>query len=200
MKCAKCDTELHNRALHCWKCGQATPNYTDELKARYQKDEAERLRDERAWVNPEAVPSSGKKLVRVYKRTWFGRRLAGWLDEYGNTYKSHSPFRPVRQLDWSVDEQGHIYISAGEYQTVVGWVEYHEVFAQYGRPASGFFSYPENMWFFKPRVSFAPNLAFQISDDGTVYRPVSHSSRSIGKVVGAPDFSTIAALALIILL
>jgi hypothetical protein len=45
-----------------------------------------------------------------------------------------------------------------------------------------------------------PELEFQISDDGTVYRLFHTGARSIGKVVGAPDFGTIAALALIILL
>jgi hypothetical protein len=157
------------------------------------------MRDEWAWEHPGEAPPKGKKVVCVYKEAVLREQLVGWLDEYGNTYKLANLGLPQQQPNWSVDEQGLIYITSGEYKALIGWVDYHDVYAQCGRPVSGYFSVLEGTAIYRPKTSFAPELALQVSDDGTVYQPIHHGARSVGKVVGATDFNTIAALALIVL-
>lgn len=199
MVCPNCGARLDVHALHCWKCGQPTPNYTPELQAQDHEAQTQQMRDEWAWEHAgEALPS-GKKVVCVYKEAMLREQLVGWLDEYGNTYKLGYWALPQQQPNWSVDEQGQIYLEAGEAKTLIGWVDYHDVYAQCGRPVSGYFSVLEGTNIYRPKMSFAPDLVFQVSDDGTVYQPIHHGARSVGTVVGAPDFNTIAALALIVL-
>jgi hypothetical protein len=198
MICTKCGTELHDQALQCWKCGNETPNYTDELKVLYQEEE--RLRARHLCENPDTLPPTKHKLVRVYRRSWFGRRLAGWVDENGCTYKSNWPFRPIRQPNWSVDERRRIYIEAGEHRALLGWLEENgAVYAQYGRPISGFFSYPESTRLFKPPVEFSPAPVFQASADGTLYKRGRQGNKTIGKVEGTLSLDSIAGLALVVL-
>lgn len=211
MRCTNCGIELHERALHCWKCGQDTPNYAVELAARNreaeeqrrQEAEQQRLQEEQARVTLESAPVTpvrGRKQVLVYRKHWLGQQLVGWLDEFGHTYRRETLLKFVQVPDWSVDEEGKIYLVFGEAQALIGWVEFHDVYAKYGNPASGFVSTPGDMQMYMHMIRPFPELEFQISDDGTVYRLFHTGARSIGKVVGAPDFGTIAALALIILL
>ena len=211
MRCTNCGIELHERALHCWKCGQDTPNYAVELEAQKQEAEAQRLQEaeqqrrqeEEARVTLASAPVTpvrGRKQVLVYRKHWLGQQLVGWLDEFGHTYKRETLLKFVQVPDWSVDEEGKIHLVFGEVQAFVGWVEFHDVYAKYGNPAAGFTTSPRGMQLNMPVVRPSPELAFQISDDGTVYRLFNSGASIIGKVVGAPDFGTIAALALIILL
>jgi hypothetical protein len=211
MRCTNCGIELHERALHCWKCGQDTPNYAAELAARNREAEEQRLQDaeqqrlqeEQARVTLESAPVTpvrGKKQVLVYRKHWFGQQLVGWLDEFGHTYRRETLLKFAQVPDWSVDEEGKIYLVFGEVQALIGWVEFHDVYSKYGNPAAGFSTSPDSMQIYMHMLRHSPELVFQISDDGTVYRLFQHGASSIGKVVGAPDFGTVAALALVILL
>ena len=121
------------------------------------------------------------------------------LDEYRHTYRRETLLKFAQVPDWSVDEEGKIYLVFGEVQALIGWIEFHDVYAKYGNPAAGFSIEPRSMQLYMPMVRPSPELEFQVSDDGTVYQPIHHGARSVGKVVGAPDFNTIAALALIVL-
>ena len=110
-------------------------------------------------------------LMRAYRKTWFGEKLAGWIDENGDTYQTGWPSGPTKQPRWSVDGQGYIYIEAGEYRGMIGWMgDDGAVYAQYGRAASGFYNYPDNTHFFQPRKTFSPALVFHVSPDGRVLR------------------------------
>jgi hypothetical protein len=175
----------------------------DAEQQRLQEAEQQRLQEEQARVTLESAPVTpvrGNKQVLVYRKHWLGQQLVGWLDEFGHTYRRETLLKFVQVPDWSVDEEGKIYLVFGEVQALVGWVEFHDVYAKYGNPASGFISSPGNMQIYMHMVRPSTELAFQISDDGTVYRLFHNGARSLGKVVGAPDFGTIAALALMILL
>ena len=199
MICAKCGTELHPRSLHCWKCGIETPNYTEELKALNQKAEEQRL-ENLLGTPPEAASPSGKKLIRAYKQTWFGRKLAGWVDENGYTFKNNWPFKPAWKPHWTVDELGYIYVEAGEHRAFVGWIgEDGAVYGRYARPSSGVFSSPENTRFFQPKAGFSPDLVFQVRIDGTVYLQSKRGTKIVGNIEGARDLGTIAGLALMVL-
>ena len=143
MRCTNCGIELHERALHCWKCGQDTPNYAVELEAqkqgaeaqRRQEAEQQRLQEEQARVTLQSAPVKpvrGRKQVLVYRKHWLGQQLVGWLDEFGHTYKRETLLKFVQVPDWSVDEEGKIHLVFGEVQAFVGWVEFHDVYAKYG--------------------------------------------------------------------
>ncbi len=55
MVCIKCGTDLHLEALQCWKCGNETPNYTEELRTLHRKAEAERVEIQWRAEHPEEV-------------------------------------------------------------------------------------------------------------------------------------------------
>ena len=133
--CPNCGTRLDGHALHCWNCGQPTPNYTPELETRDQEAQTEQMRNEWAWEHPGEAPPRGKKVVCVYQVGILRQQLVGWLDEYGNTYKLGYWGLTQQQPNWSVDEQGLIYLETEEPKTLVGWIDYHDVYAQYSRPA-----------------------------------------------------------------
>jgi hypothetical protein len=111
--CTQCGTRLHDAAQRCWNCGTETPNYAAgyavELDNHYQEASEERLQSEKLWSNPERISSIRRKLIWVQKETWTGRRLAGWVDEFGHVYRSNWPKRPIVLPDFSADEQGRIY-------------------------------------------------------------------------------------------
>lgn len=139
--------------------------------------------------------------MRLYRQTWLGKKLAGWVDDNGHTYKTSWPFGHSRQPNWSVDEQGSIYIEAGGYRAFIGWLgENGSVYAQYGRPSSGFFGYPESSRLLQPSMQFSPVVVFQVTSDGNIYSQHQRRIKIIGKVEGAPDLYTIAGLALVLLL
>ena len=201
MICASCGIELHPEALQCWNCSAETANFTEELTSRREIGEKERLHNERLWQNPQTEPATGRKLLRVYRQTWLGKRLAGWVDEYGDTYKSGWPLKPGLLPRWSVDADGNIYIEAGGYRAFIGWLgEDGVVYAQHGRPSSGFFSYPEAMWFFRPRVAFSPTPMFQVRADGKLFHSAEQGGKFMGWVEGAPSVDAAAGLALVTLL
>jgi hypothetical protein len=174
-----------------------------ELAACNREAEQQRRQEEQARVtleNAPVTPVRGRKQVLVYRKHWLGQQLAGWLDEFGHTYRRETLLKFAQVPDWSVDEEGRIYLVFGEVQALIGWVEFHDVYSKYGNPAAGFSTSPDSMQIYMHMLGHSPELAFQISDDGTVYRLFQHGASSIGKVVGAPDFGTVAALALVILL
>ncbi|MEO6458103.1 MAG: hypothetical protein ABIO92_07485 [Chloroflexia bacterium] len=140
-------------------------------------------------------------LMRAYRKTWFGERLAGWVDEHGDTYRADWPSGPTKQPGWSVDEQGYVYIEAGEYRGVIGWMDDGgAVYAQYGRASSGFFNYPDSVGFFQPRKTFSPALAFHVSSNGRVFHQGKLGVKIIGHIEGASNLSEVAGLALVVLL
>lgn len=162
MVCAKCGTLLHPQALSCWKCGLETSNYTDDMKALFAKADKENRLLEQAWENPDGIPVGKQKLMRVYRRTCFGKILIGWVDENGSTFSRKWPFGQEWKPHWSVDEQGRIYLESGEIRAFVGWIgDNGAVYAQYGRALSGFFAYPEKLRMIRPQKSLCLILLFR---------------------------------------
>lgn len=139
--------------------------------------------------------------MRAYRKTWFGKKLAGWTDEHGDTYRTGWPSGSTKQPRWSVDEQRYIYIEAGQYRAMIGWIgDDGAVYAQHGSASSGFFNYPDGIGFFQPRKTFSPALAFHVSSDGSVFRQGKFGIKTIGHIEGAPNLNAVAGLALVVLL
>jgi len=137
-------------------------------------------------------------MIYVYKQARYGSKLIGSVDDKGTTLRGEGP--NAREIQWRIDEAGQVYLVFEELESLIGWVEENgAVYAQHGRPASGYYSYPESRWLFQPPRSFAPDLAFQVLANGMVYRQEKRGTKLAGRVEGTSDVRTIGALALVLL-
>jgi len=151
-------------------------------------------------------------MINVYRHKLVGRRLVGWIDDDGITYKRDgivpkkhiedpplgiwrltfsailSIFTPTRfapqPIKWSSDKQGRIYLDSGELHALCGTFRRRDgaVFVEYGETSLG----EDNLF------------AFWIRSDGSVYRLTPMGPR-YGTIEGTSDLVTIAALSLLLL-
>jgi hypothetical protein len=119
-------------------------------------------------------------MINVYKQAILGNKLIGSVDDKGATFRGEGP--EAREIEWHIDEAGQVYLAYKDLESLIGWVEENgAVYARYGRPVSGFYSYPESSNFLQPQKSFAPNLAFQVLANGIVYRKEKRGTRIAGR-------------------
>jgi hypothetical protein len=137
--------------------------------------------------------------IKVYKHTWLGRRLVGWVDESGVTYRYEWPSRP-RQINWYSDKHGRIFIEFNGLRGLVGRLGSNgAVHAEYGQ-AHGMYFRPPRYLGPGQKKGFAPALVFWVGNNGAVYGRRLLATRKVGTVEGTSDLVTIAGLALLLLL
>jgi hypothetical protein len=135
--------------------------------------------------------------IKVYKTTWIGWRLVGWIDANGTTYGVSYSNEP-RAIRWEIDRRHRVFIRHGNLRGLVGHVEDTGwVYAEYGRPYG---SYGTGRGGAGIPHGFEAEYLFQLTPEGEVYEQALLGVRLLGRVEGAPDIYTIGALALLMLM
>jgi len=132
-------------------------------------------------------------LIRVYKQTLFGEKLAGWVDDNGNTFKN-TGIQGGLLTNWSINKNGEVRKISGESAVFVGWVDGDgSVYDEYGRPYG---TAPRGVFIAR---GFTPSRIFWVSPDGAIYGRWLFWARIIARAEGTSDRQCIGALALVLL-
>ena len=134
-------------------------------------------------------------MINIYKQTWRGPRLVGWVDGRGNSYKND--WGPEgRLIDWSIDGAGRVYARFDGMRSLLGWVATDgTVYDKYAEPAGGVGG---RTGIFVP-TRFLPGVVFKADAGGAIYGRKLFATRLIGRVEGTSDLRHIGALALVYL-
>ena len=126
-------------------------------------------------------------LMRVYSRSIWGERLVGWVARDGYTYRPRWLRQPKR-LKWSVNKSGKVYLWAGPFKGLAGWV--HPNGSIYDR-------YLLNYDY--ERIN-RPGLSGYVTPEGQVYRVGLITKKHVGRVEGTEDINIMGGLALLLVL
>lgn len=136
-------------------------------------------------------------MIKVYKQTWLGLRLVGWIDDEGNTYKNDRSPRGVL-IHWMADSRGQVYTTYGGARSLIGWVDAEgTVYDEYATPYGSVTGGSGRNGVFATNFRFQPGLVFRIGKDGAVYGRGLFHTKFIGRVEGTSNLQRIGGLALV---
>ncbi|HEX8228416.1 MAG TPA: hypothetical protein VF826_03775 [Chloroflexia bacterium] len=128
-----------------------------------------------------------RTLMRVYSRSIWGERLVSWVAGGGYTYRQRW-LRQAKRLTWTVSNSGKVYLWAGPFKGLAGWVY----------PNGSI--YDRYLLNYDNEYSNRPGLSGYVTPEGQDYRLGLIMQKHVGRVEGTEDIHIMGGLALLLVL